>query len=369
MTDKPTIRASSVWLHLLCPGSVHTEQDDVRLNVGSAPASAGTAAHRCSEALVTTGSIVWDAIPEVVRKYNVDEDELRMLCAMATKLWREVAESFPNAMTEVSLEYESDLLRVTGHADMVSIGGSVGRIGDWKFGYKDSWIKPQLLTYAALLLLSNPELTQATGTGLWVRDGEAENYTLGPMGAREWFERLEHMVVGWDGVYRVGDHCEWCPRAHCCPAGRALAKRDVAAFLDTEAEESLALMAPDQIITTLAMSRRVARYADACAKAIKAHVRTHGSVIGSEQELLIKTEQRRALKPVEALGVLRDDFGLRDDDLVDCVKLRLGAIEQVIAKRAGRGKGAAAKRDLQARLEEADAIVLNTIEELTTRRL
>jgi hypothetical protein len=369
MTNKLTIRASSVWFHLLCPGSVHTEQDEVRLNVGSAPASAGTAAHRCSEGLVKTGSVDWDAIPNVVRRYQVNEDELRMLCAMATKLWRDVSDSFPNALTEQTLRVELPRIIVTGHADFLSIGGSVGRIGDWKFGYKDSWVAPQLKTYAGLLLVANPELTQATGTALWVRAQEAENYTMGPQGAREWLEYVERRVLDWDGVYQVGDHCEWCPRSHCCPSARALAKRDVDAFLDTAAEESLELMTPDQQIDLVLKARRVARYADACVKAVKKHVREGGPVLGSDKEMCITEEQRRALDPLKAFPVLREDLGFRDEELATCVKLRLGEIEKIVAKRAGRGKGAAAKRDLQARLEEADAIVLNTIEELTTRRL
>jgi hypothetical protein len=369
MADKITIRASSVWLHLKCPGSIHTEQDEVRLNVGGAPATAGTAAHKCSENLVRHGDIRWDGLPDGARRFGVDEDELRMLCAMATKLWREVSESFPNAMTEQPLEHESERLRITGHADIVSIGGSVGRIGDFKFGYKDHWVEPQLKTYASLLLLSNPELTQSTGTALWVREQEAENYTMGQQGAREWFERVERRVADWDGTYQVGNHCEWCPRSHCCPAGRALAKRDVECFSEMSVVDRLDLMQPDELINTLQVARRVSRYAAACVKAIKDHVQLNGPVLGSERELAIVEEPRRSLDPLAAFPVLREELGFKDEDLAASMKLRLGIIEQIVAKRAGRGKGAAAKRDLQARLEKAGAISTTITEELTTRRL
>ncbi len=369
MTDRITIRASSVWLHLLCPGSVHTEQDEVRLNIGSAPASAGTAAHHCSEELARRGDVRWDDVPDVARRFGVDEDELRMLCGMATKLWREVSESFPNAMTEQTLQYGTARLRITGHADIVSIGGSVGRVGDWKFGYKDHWVEPQLKTYASLLLLDNPELTQGTGTALWARENEAENYTLGQLSAREWFDRVERRVVDWGGDYQVGDHCEWCPRSHCCPAGRALAKRDVECFVDSSAADNLELAQPDEIINTLQMARRVSRYAAACVKAIKDHVQLHGAVLGSNSELTIVEEPRRSLDPLAAFPVLREDLGFQDEDLAASMKLRLGIIEQIVAKRAGKGKGAAAKRDLQARLEKAGAVTTTHVEELTTRRL
>ena len=369
MTDKLMIRASSVWLHLLCLGSVHTEQDEVRLNVGSAPASAGTAAHKCSEGLAKSGSIDWDTLTDVARRYNVDEDELRALCGMATALWRDVAESFPNALTEQFIKVELSRIIITGHVDLISIGGSVGRVGDWKFGYKDHWVKPQLQTYASLLLVDNPELTQATGTALWVRAHEAENYTMGRQGAREWLEYLERKFVDWDGVYHVGDHCQWCPRSHCCPAGRALARRDVECFVEESNADSLELMKPDELIATLQMARRVSRYAAACVKAIKDHVQLNGPVLGSERELTIIEEPRRSLDPLAAFPVLREDLGFKDEDLAASMKLRLGIIEQIVAKRAGRGKGAAAKRDLQARLEKAGAVTTNHIEELTTRRL
>jgi hypothetical protein len=373
--SKLTIRASSVPHALLCPGSLRTADDAVKMNVGGELANLGTAGHFGAQDLVEHGSVHWESLPAVATRFGVEENELRAISGLATKLWRSelptgglLSDTFPNALTEVDLRHESDKLVVTGHADIVSIGGSIGRIGDWKFGFRDSDPKAQLQTYAALLLLDNPELTSATATILWVREQQIENYTMGQEGARAWFERLEDRLANWDGVYRVGPHCEHCPRRHCCPAGMELARRDVRCFLDTSAEDHIALMQPDELINTLDMARRVGRYAEACAKAIKAHIVTNGDVTGTDRVATIVHEPRRALVPLAAFPVLQE-FGFADEDMAAVMRLSIGRAEDIVAARAPKRGGAAAKRQLAARLEAACAIEETHVDKLVIRRI
>lgn len=369
------LRASATPLAILCPGSLRTESDAVRMNVGGGPASLGTAGHLCAEDLVRDGSVRWDELPAVAARYGLKEGELRAVSGLATKLWRSelptgglLSDTFPNAMTEQVLRHSSDVLTITGTADVVSISGSVARIADFKFGYRDHNYSAQLKTYAALLLLDNPELTQATSTILWVRDQQIENYTMGQQQAREWFETLTRRVANWDGVYRVGAHCEHCQRRHCCPAGIELARRDVRAFIDDSAEDRLAQMQPDDIIATLELARRVGRYAEACAEAIKAHVTSSGDVAGSERVATIVRESRRALAPLAAFPVLQDS-GFTDEDMAAIMTLSLGRAEGIVAARAPKRERAAAKRQLAAQLDAAGAIEAKYVEKLIIRRI
>lgn len=373
--QKLTIRASSVPHALLCPGSLRTADDAVRMNVGGELANLGTAGHFCAQDLVEHGSVHWEGLPAVATRFGIEEDELRAISAIATRLWRSelptgglLSDTFPNALTEVDLRHESETLVVTGHADIVSIGGSIGRIGDWKFGFRDSDPKAQLKTYAALLLLDNPELTSATATILWVREQQIENYTMGQEAARAWFEHLEERLACWDGVYRVGPHCEHCQRLHCCPAGMELARRDVRAFLDESAKDRLTQMQPDEIIDTLDLARRVGRYAAACAKAIKDHVITNGDVTGTDRIATIAHEPRRALAPLAAFPVLQE-LGFADEDMAAVMHLSIGRAEDIVAARAPKRGGAAAKRQLAARLEAAGAIEETTVDKLIIRRI
>jgi hypothetical protein len=291
-----------------------------------------------------------------------------MLCAQCRKLWEQVRESFPEPMTEVAISASiEDLVWLTGHADLISVGGTTGRVGDWKTGRKDSDYSEQLQAYAALLLFDNPELAECTATILWVRDGEIENYTMMREQMRAWMERLLDEIVGWDGTYHPGPHCQYCPRSHECQAANALARRDVAALTDADIGAELATMAPEQIVDLHQKAKTVSAIASRVAEAIKAHVQQHGDVQGDGHRLTIETTRRRGLEPLKAWPVL-EAAGFTDADFAVCVKLGISKVESRAAKKAGKGKGAGAVRELQAALKKADAIETKETQTLALKR-
>ncbi len=98
------LRASRMPIAFECPGSIRKPALQIR-ETGEA-AELGTAAHEALRAVAEGREPEWERIPELAERYNVDPEELRMLVAMGTKLFRKVADSFPNAMTEVHLEIE-----------------------------------------------------------------------------------------------------------------------------------------------------------------------------------------------------------------------------------------------------------------------
>src|SRR6185369_15769341 len=124
----------------------------------------------------------------------------------------------------------------------------VARAGDWKTGRLDAYHAQQMRAYAALLLLEDSELVEATSTVVWIRDGEIESYTMRREALRPWLLELEERVVKWDGTYHPGAHCGFCPRSHECHAATAYVRRDVAAIADklmvTRAETELSAMEP-----------------------------------------------------------------------------------------------------------------------------
>jgi len=343
----------------------------VPLNEVNDAATMGTAAHATVRPLAETGRMDWDAIPAFAQRYGVNADELRMLCAMANKLWPHVAASFRGAMTEVELVAELPGLHLTGHADLLAVSAGSIRIGDWKFGRKDQDHSQQLRGYAALALLYSPETPEATGTILWVRDGEAENYTMDRAGLAAWLDELRSTVVDWDGTYRPGKHCTFCPRSHECPAANALIRRDVAALSDRDlvarVETDLALMPAAEIIEILHKADAVRRYCDRVHEAIKAHVEQHGDVANNGTVLTIETQERRALDPLKAFPVL-EAAGFGDEDFARVMDLRISKVESVVAEKAGKGNGAAAKRALAAELRKAGAIELTESKQLKEKR-
>lgn len=364
MADLLQLRASSLPMAFRCPASVRPSA--IPINGTNDAATMGTAVHHAARTLAETGRIDWDVLPAIAAKFGVDEDELRMLCAMATKLWRGVEESFRGAMTEVELVAEPfPNMKLTGHADLLAVAANAIRVGDWKFGRKDADYSQQLRGYAALALLYSPGTEEATGTILWVRDGEIENYTMNRAGLAAWLEELRATVVDWDGVYRPGKQCTFCPRAHECPARAAMVRADVATF--TGLDLDLASMAPDAIVSLLHKADLVERVAGSVRAAIKEHVERTGEIVASNTVLAIEKQERRALDPLKAFPVL-EAAGFGDEEFARVMTLKVSEVEKVVASKAARGKGAAAKRALDAALRKAGAVETTETKQLKEQR-
>lgn len=365
-----TLRASAAPLAFLCGASIR--RGEVPINQLSEAADIGTAAHEALRPLAETGRLDWEAIPAIAKRYSVPEDDVRILCAQANKLWPELAPIFKDALTEVELSTE---LRpgflLTGHADLLTTTGTVARGGDWKTGRRDAHHEHQLKAYCALVLLENIELTEVTFTAIWVRDGEIENYTMDRAGCEAWVRELLTAVVDWDGVYRTGKHCDHCPRSHECPAANAQVRRDVAAIADRDlvgrAECEIELMTAEEIVDVFSKADTVARYAQRVRDAIKARVLSHGDIVANGVRLTIATEKRRDVDAARAWPVLEQQ-GFVDEDFVEVIDLSASKIEKRVATKAPRGKGAAAVRGVTKALEDAGALSVREIQKLTQKR-
>ncbi len=373
-----TLRCSGLPLAFLCPGSVRRDEG-LRIDESGEDARLGTAAHEGLATLVATGRIDWEGVPELAQRHEVDEQALRGLLAQGLKLWTSVRESFPNASTEQPLEYTAPdgSFRLTGHVDVLGASLDTLHVGDFKTGRLDNDHAEQIKGYAALALhraakFATP-VKQATAGVLWVRDEEYEHHTMPADQMPAWFERLRTEVVEWDGTYRVGDHCKHCPRNHECPAGLALVRRDVAAIADNdtvsrvEDADALAAMSPDEIVSLLAKADLVVKYAERVRSAIRAHVVRNGEVTGSNKKLVLQHEERRGLETVPAFQIL-EQRGFEDPEWSEVIDISLAKAERIAAKKAGKGNGAAAVRELRVQLDEAGAIKVSTITKLVVRR-
>jgi hypothetical protein len=285
-----------------------------------------------------------------------------MLVACGAKLWEKVKDSFPDPLTEVPLSAtlpSGHLL--TGHKDILSISGNRARAADWKTGRKDTDYSHQMRAYGTLILLENPELVEVTVTLLWVRDQEIENYTMTRAQAADWLKRLRERVIDWDGTFSPGSHCQYCKRSHECHAATAMIRRDVAAFsIDVDPGESgsLATMTPAEIVDVYRKAKLVKNYADRVLSAIKSHAED-GDICADGTRLTISESETSEVIPLEAWPIL-EAAGFTDEDLASCVKIGLTKMKKAAAQRAGRGNGAAAVRDLMAKLNAAGAVRYGT---------
>lgn len=375
MTQPLALRCSSLPLHFKCPGSARPAR--VPVNASNDAADVGTAGHDGLAGLVRTGQLDLDtAAPALASKHDVDETELRVLLALGAKLWNQVKGSFPNASAEVALEHELSPSLVTGHVDVLGSSGTTLRIADWKLGRLDSDYREQLLGYCALALLATPSATRAEAGILWVREQEYEPHSMDRAGLYDWLLRVEHDIVQWDGVFRPGSHCQYCPRSHECPAANALARRDMAILMnedlpgqleDLTTIRELVRTQPQRTVELLEIARRAEKQAGRVVAAIKSVVEQDGPVIGTDKRLELQTTERRHLNVLQAFPLLQQE-GFEDEDMAQVMSISLSKAETLVAKRAGKGNGAKAVRALDEKLAQAGAIETSVSANLVVRR-
>jgi hypothetical protein len=374
MTEPLELRCSALPLALTCGGSVRPS--GLVVDESGSESAVGTATHAGLAVLAETGAVRWDDASALARRHGVDEVELRALLALGASLWRahRASHPMPRASSEVELAYRDPggAFILTGHADVVAWLGRRARVVDWKCGRRDSDYSAQLAGYCALVMLDDPRgVDEVEAFALWVRDGEVERHHLRRAELGAWLALLVERVVAWDGAYHAGPHCAHCPRSHECPAGRALVRRDVEAMageaLTEWGDDALEALGPARIVELLARADLVAAVAARVRAAVRAYVDRRGDVVGGGRRLTLQHEQRRELDVLEAFPVLYE-HGFTDDELAEIITLSLAAAERVAARRAGRGKGAAAVRALDAALDAAHAIKTTRATKLVTRR-
>ena len=369
-SDLVTLRCSALPLAFRCPASIRPST--LPLNESNDAAVLGTAVHEALRSVVETGSLDWAAVPDIAQRHGVAEDDVRALAAMGAKLWPQIAASFEGALSEVEVSAEvAPGVWLTGHLDGIARRLRVARGLDWKTGRRDRDYAHQMKGYASLLLLEDPELEEVTLTVVWLRTGEVESYTCRRPDADAWVAELVRAVIQWDGVYHPHDECPHCPRSHECAASNALARRDIAAIADkvivARVESELSLMSPAEIVEVVKKAAMVQGYAERVRQAVRAHVMKHGDVVADGIRLTIDTEERRDIDTLKAWPVL-EAAGFDDQDFAESLTVRISRAEKVVAKKAGRGKGATAVRELKAALEKAGAIEIKEIHKLTEKR-
>jgi hypothetical protein len=337
----------------------------------------GTAAHEGLAVLVETGHVPWGSTGDLCRRHDVDERDLATLLALGARLWKELTALYPmpEAAAERAFTYRDPrgAFVLTGHLDALAWLDRLARVADHKTGRRDADYAEQLKGYCVLALAAGEAfgVQEAEAFALWVRDQEIERYRMRREEMGAWLDRLRRRVVEWDGTYHAGRHCPHCPRSHECPAGRALMRRDVAALLGEQAADlddtALDRLGPERVVGLLERADLAAAVGARVRDAIREYVKRRGDVVAGGRRLTVRHEDRRELDVLAAFPVLYDQ-GFTDDDLAEIITLSMAAAERVVAKRAARGKGAAARRELAAALEAALAVKINVTTKLVVTR-
>ena len=202
MPDTLTIRASALPRALRCPASVLSPGD--RVDPVSEAAALGVAVHEALAVLVATGSVRWDDLPALAARHGVPEDDVRVLCGQAARMWADgLGAAHPAATAEVAMSETVGGLTITGTAD--ALVHDEAAVLDWKSGRVDADHGDQLAAYAWLAVMDAGADTART-TVAWIRDGEIETRTWTRDALRAWAAAAAARRLGWAGR-------TWRPRA------------------------------------------------------------------------------------------------------------------------------------------------------------
>ena len=357
---------------MTCPGS-GDQSDPVRVKTIGEPAEMGTALHELMAEVVQFGDVQdFDA---VMRKHGFADEkkrELGFLLHSGRKAWGEYKDFFPEPVCETELRAEYERYVSTGHADVLSNTqpaesgtGRILRVGDWKTTrLEDVNYHAQMMRY--LCLAATGSETTFQYVIFFIRDASV---IVSPVYARaalaEYERDFEARVLDWDGrTFTTGGDCQYCPRFLSCPAYREIvlsAARDLDGMSVTAGVPLKMAAVVDLADRCRALSGLIEKFRDfARAMAAQSPGRRIVGANGKDLALLSVNKTRLLAKPAWPilLGVLTED------ELAPSVEIHKTGLYDTVAKKAGRGKGAGAKRDLVAALEKAGAIEKWTEEQL-----
>jgi hypothetical protein len=364
------LRCSKLPLGFKCPGSIRGNVDTETLVEMSYEGGAlGSAVHEVLAAMVEHPTGEYPDPRPIALKHGVESEETSRLVTYGVHAWKAIAQYYPNPVSEQDLVYEGEGFVLTGHLDVVSIGDGWANFADWKSGYRQPDYYAQIMGYARLIFAQDPSFATVKGSLVWLRDWSQETVLITREDADAWERELIAQVVNWNGTYRAGEHCQYCPRFTSCPARQALVRSAV---------EEIGLMSPGGIVPADAMPAIVQMYREGKLSIVKgllgqidemirSYIQAVGPIdLGNGRELAMVPENRDTILPLQAWPIISER--LTNEELAPCIKIGKTALLDAIGEKAGKGKGKA-KAALMEELTEAKAVTQSTIYKLKERKI
>lgn len=366
-------RCSSLPLAFLCSPSLRAA--DLRIDHTGEPAGVGTAVHRALAPLVE-GMDPKASLEIALDRYrDVPREEVTALFWAGVRMWDKLRDQRKNTIAEVELKATitngAVQINLSGHIDMLSVDRVTRSaiLDDWKSGRLDHDYHAQGFGYACLVMLNDPDIDEVTVNFLWLRAGEIETYLVTRERMNEWLEELMREVGEGAQTYHDGPHCGHCHRNHDCPAVTAMIRRDVAMFSDDAKAEITEMDAP-----TFCVYWRKLKMLEGLVKEAREHARIEVERRGGEVQdgagAVIHFVEAHAAREVDwALARPVIEKFLTEEEYLPAIDVSAKTLDDLVAKKAGRGKGAQAKRDLAEALKAAKAIQQPTQKKLIDERI
>lgn len=369
LVPKTVLRCSSLPRAFACPPSVIGDGLEVR--VGGTEGNMGNAGHEAMAAVVDDERVDLDAI---AARWGTDRDELGRIVWYGRKVWEEIGRFYrPPLRREVALRVDLGDLTIVGHADLLSAPAEVVNGLDWKFAWLDLDYYDQVAGYATCQILApRSEVRQVNMTVVWARDQQVETYRFDRERCEAWVAGLRQRVLDRPGAYRVGPQCTWCPRSHACEAMQARARQDVAIFGNVALRDQIAAglenIPASEVVSMLRRGKVVVTAYEAFRDAVRRLVETQGPLDSGDGYVVRIAEEngKRQIDTERAWNILAEEF--EPAEMNQIFTASASTMDEIAAKKAGKGNGAAAKRALQDRLVAAGAIDQKPVRKLKETR-
>lgn len=350
------LRCSSLPLFMKCAASL---RGDVNVSEWFPETVLGTAAHDAAARMVMGIPVDLEAIATL---HGVDQGELGGLFVAASRAWRgfRPEEGQATSHAEVPMSMLVGDVMVTGQADVViNYGpGDVIRVIDWKSGRRDADHREQIMGYCALALEAYPQADGAMGTIAWLRTGEPEAYSMNRRDLVAWKERLAVQVK--DESFKVGTHCQYCPRKHTCP-GREDMQRGALAVITGTRAALLREMPPARQLEIYRQAKQITNIAYDVINEVKAIVTEGGPIEGTDSTLALVEESRRSIDAMKAWPIMQRY--LSDAEIAEAITIQVTSLTG-----AAGGQSSRTRRQMFEELELAGAITTTPTKKLTEKR-
>lgn len=389
------IRHSASSLPLVCECSAASRAVPGPL-IGSSGEAAdiGSAVHELFEMVVQGKEITGGDIASAVARHGVTDkaDEVRILAYLARKQWRDgitgdasvisppLRTYFEKPQTEVEMNHtmttpQGVKVTLTMRADVFEIINDEERsvlravVLDLKTGRRDRNHTNQLMGYAVGACGKDKRIDEVTLIASWVNLGFYDAITVSRAQVIEWAQRFLKYSAVWDGrSYTTGEHCTYCPHAMTCEARHARARALAVPFVDVPLSEVRVpaifdaegnLRNVDELAACLTAARAIQKAAKDWIWELELVIGERGAQpIPGQLGMVLGFSERagkRKIEPTKGWPILKQ--WLPDAELAPLLEIGLTAVQEAVAAKAEKGKGAAAKRQVEADLRAVDAVV------------
>lgn len=268
--------------------------------------------------------------------YEMPEGEAGDLVAAGLKMWPQLTALNPlpvSAGTPLWVTWS-----LSGTPDIVSLG----RVMDWKSGWKDMDYTPQMWGYGYLVGSSEAIV-------IWLR---FRAYDIVPIPSRaEVVATIDEKVEKIGKAWNPGEHCGYCHGKLECAAYEEYRSHCVNALTEWKAQQPVTA---EQLASLVPQAVALKKVLEEFESYKRSWVDQHGALpLGDGYQLEFGERHLEAIDAKMAWGAIVEEVGL--DEMGSLVKIGKQALEKAVKAKAPKGEKAEVWRQFMRALREAGA--------------